>query len=570
MTNREISKILRRTAALLELRGENAFRVKNYINAALTLDKLTVQLSEVSPSDYGTHGFSAGMAEKIAEIRRLGTYPPLDTLEKETPAGLSEMLSLGGLGAKKIRLIRENLGIETLPKLEEACLAGKVAELKGFGEKTQAEILKKIKYKKKQKGKFLFAAAAPYAEELETYLRKQLPENRIALAGEMRRNMEVVEEIAWVIACENPVACFAKTTQILAQWEKLVFSEKTSNPFVWRGYFPENGLKTALHFAKNSRFANECILQTSAPQHLALRANAEEVPLRHLLHTKNYTQETDFYAAIGWQFVPPELREGIFEKTPASEQKIPELLSAENIKGILHCHSTYSDGKNSLAEMAHHCKALGYEYLGITDHSQTAFYANGLKADRIEAQHKEIDQLNAQLAPFKIFKGIESDILSDGSLDYPEEILRTFDFVIASVHANLKMDKEKATNRLLKAIENPYTTILGHPSGRLLLEREGYPLDYCKVLEACAQHKVAVEINANPRRLDLDWRWVQRALNLGVRLSINPDAHEKNGYAHIEYGVRIARKGGLTAAQNLSSLSKTEIEAFFRKKKENL
>jgi DNA polymerase (family 10) len=261
------------------------------------------------------------------------------------------------------------------------------------------------------------------------------------------------------------------------------------------------------------------------------------------------------------------MREGFDEVDLARVNKIPVLLEEKDLRGILHNHSTYSDGKHTLRQMAEYCKELGYDYLGISDHSRTAFYAGGLEIERIEKQQKEIDQLNKELAPFRIFKGIESDILSDGSLDYPENVLASFDFIVASVHSILNMDIKRATERLLRAIENPFTTILGHPTGRLLLRREGYPIDHKTIIDACAKNNVVIEINANPWRLDLDWRWVRYAMEQGVMLSINPDAHEMDGYADMKYGVLVGRKGGLTKKMTLNSLSGKEIAAYFAERK---
>ena len=263
------------------------------------------------------------------------------------------------------------------------------------------------------------------------------------------------------------------------------------------------------------------------------------------------------------QYIPTEMREGYDEVALAKEDKIPTLLEESDLKGILHNHSTYSDGKHTLRQMAEACRDLGYEYLGISDHSRTAFYAGGLDIEAVEKQHHEIDELNKELAPFKIFKGIESDILADGSLDYPEETLKSFDFIVSSIHSILNMDIKRATSRLVTAIENPYTTILGHPTGRLLLRREGYPIDHKTVIDACAKHGVVIEINANPWRLDLDWRWVRYAMEQGVKLSINPDAHEIDGYGDMKYGVLVGRKGGLTKEMTLNALSLSEIETFF-------
>jgi DNA polymerase (family 10) len=265
------------------------------------------------------------------------------------------------------------------------------------------------------------------------------------------------------------------------------------------------------------------------------------------------------------QYIVPELREGLAEVELAKENKLPELIKVEDLKGALHNHTTYSDGANTLKEMADYCKSLGYEYLGICDHSKTAFYAQGLSIERVLEQQQEIDQLNSQYQSFKILKGIESDILNDGSLDYPDDILKSFDFVVASIHSNLKMNEEKATERLIKAIENPYTNILGHPTGRLLLARTGYPINHKKVIDACSANKVSIELNAHPYRLDIDWRWIPYCLEKGIKISINPDAHHLLGLHDMYYGVCVARKGLLDKANCLNSFSLNDLNLFFKK-----
>jgi DNA polymerase (family 10) len=271
--------------------------------------------------------------------------------------------------------------------------------------------------------------------------------------------------------------------------------------------------------------------------------------------------------ALGIQYIVPELREGLNEVDAATTNSIPDLIEYSDIRGSLHNHSTYSDGHNTLREMAEYCKGMGLEYLGICDHSKSAFYANGLSVERIRQQHAEIDHLNSELEPFRIFKGIESDILSDGSLDYTDDILGEFDFVVASIHSNLRMDIDKATSRIITAVSNPFTTILGHPTGRLLLAREGYPVDHKAVIDACADHGVVIELNAHPYRLDLDWRWIRYAISKGVKISVNPDAHSTAGFHDMYYGVCAGRKGFLSSSDTLNCYSLDDIDAFFRARK---
>jgi DNA polymerase (family 10) len=307
-------------------------------------------------------------------------------------------------------------------------------------------------------------------------------------------------------------------------------------------------------------FYRMLVESSSTPEHLAGIDFSQ-------LGIKKYNSEEEVYAGLNVQHCEPELREGHFEIEKAKNHELPKLIEYSDLKGILHNHSTYSDGMNSLQEMAVYCKELGYQYLGICDHSQTAVYADGLKPETVLIQQQEIDRLNQQLFPFKIFKGIESDILSNGELDYEEDMLKSFDFIVASVHANLKMDEAKANARLIKAIENPYTTILGHPTGRLLLGRPGYPIDHKKIIDACAANKVVIELNAHPYRLDIDWRWIPYCLEKGVMISINPDAHQLKGYHDMRYGTYAARKGMLTKEHCLNAMDLSTFEHYLSTKK---
>jgi DNA polymerase (family 10) len=318
-------------------------------------------------------------------------------------------------------------------------------------------------------------------------------------------------------------------------------------------------LPVFIYYASASNYGRQLFLTTASQAHL----NALPLPIDNIV----FGNEIETYASMNMDYIEPEMREGRGEVVLALNHQIPNLIKLDDLKGILHNHTTYSDGTHSLSEMATYAKELGYEYLGICDHSQSAQYAGGLKADAIMKQHEEIDILNQKLAPFKIFKGIESDILGDGNLDYEDSILKSFDFIVASIHSNLKMTEEKAMTRLIRAIENPYTTILGHPTGRLLLMREGYPINHQKIIDACASNGVAIEINANPYRLDLDWRYIDYALSKNVQLSINPDAHEMNGYHDMYFGVCVARKGGLTKDMCLNAKNLNEIAAYFNQKR---
>jgi len=398
-------------------------------------------------------------------------------------------------------------------------------------------------------GWFLYAKVLPFAETLFKQLQTSLPNHQISFTGDFRRKMEVLQKVAILIDADidtihQSVATIHSDYNIQVVDNTLSFTDENACPFI-------------IFATSKELFAKDLLLTTGSQAHLELLKEIQtEIPA--------LATEEAIYKALGLEYIEPELREGLDEVQLAKENKLPTLITFEDLKGTLHNHSTYSDGVHTLAEMARYSKEeLGLEYLGICDHSKTAVYANGLSIERLEQQWAEIDALNQKLAPFKIFKGIESDILSDGSLDYPDEILAKFDFVVASVHSNLKMEEDKATARLIKAIENPYTTILGHPTGRLLLSRAGYALDFKKIIDACAANKVVIEINANPLRLDLDWRWHRYALEKGVLLSINPDAHRTEGLHDMQYGVFVGRKGGLSKDKCLNAFSLAEISDYF-------
>ena len=560
MQNADIIEILELTAKLLELHGENEFKVRGYSTAAFQLDKSSLDLSTVSVEDLiKTQGVGKSIALKIEEIRTTGQLSELNEVLSRTPEGVLEMFKVSGIGAKKIRQIWFDAGIDNLNDLQIACENGQVAKIKGFGEKTQESILKALQFLQSNAAKLRMNKAEALAQILYDDLEKHFKE--VEIVGELRRKTEVVSTIQLLVAADSPMA----VQRVLNGLDFLQQDEKASNPFVWRGKFIDKRIPVEVMVSSPQRFQNEVFIYSSSPKHLAQKVT--NGTLFQLANKQVFESEEAIYEKAEVPFIVPEMREGTFEFNWASKHTNDDLITWEALKGILHNHSTYSDGKHSLADMARFCKELGFQYLGIADHSKSATYASGLNEYRVKQQHEEIDQLNAELAPFKILKGIESDILADGSLDYANDVLASFDYIVASVHQNLKMDIQKATQRLLRAIENPYTTILGHPTGRLLLSREGYPLDYQKIIDACADRGVVIEINASPYRLDLDWRWIQYCLEKGVMLSINPDAHEKDGYFDMHYGVSVARKGGLTREMTFNALSLTEIESFLQKKR---
>ena len=382
------------------------------------------------------------------------------------------------------------------------------------------------------------------------------PDTEILITGQTRRKCEIVTSIEFVCTLSRADIEKYISASILFKEQIPLFKSEIKNDIkiTTCDLIFQESIPVIFYLCQEEQLQNVLFVTTASDLHLQKLGAAYQFDL-----SQTFYSEEEIYESAGLPYFIPELREGLFELDLLNKNDLESLIEAEDLKGILHNHSTYSDGNDTLREMALYCKELGYEYLGICDHSKSAFYANGLSEERIILQHSEIDKLNFELAPFRIFKGIESDILSNGELDYNEDILKTFDFIVASIHSNLRMEEPKATARLIKAIENPYTTILGHPTGRLLLSRPGYPIDHKKVIDACAANNVVLELNANPYRLDIDWRWIPYALEKGVMISINPDAHRKEGYHDMHFGVGSARKGGLTKAMTFNAFTLSEI-----------
>ncbi len=548
----------------MELHDENSFKIRSYSNAAIKLERLSKPLKEHTPDEIeAIDGVGKSMAAFIGNLINKGQAPYLQELLDKTPLGIQEMMTLKGIGPKKIRTLWQTLGIEDNATLLEACQADKVAAIKGFGAKTQQKLIEILKFNNANKGKMRYAEAEPFVALITQTLQQIFPNKVWNVCGDIRRKNPVVEKITIIGDNSIPAADLQKAMESL---HFLSMNEPKSGPCSWRGAVAAHALTVEVILLNPADITKQLLLHSAGKAHLSAVVH-EGKTVYQLLESAHFNDEISFFEHIAHQFIPPEMREGQGEWEMAKEYKIPELLKIDDLKGILHNHSTYSDGKDTLEEMAKHCQSLGFEYLGMSDHSKSAFYANGLYENVVKKQQEEIDALNEKLAPFKIFKGIESDILADGSLDYADNVLSTFDFIVASIHGNLNMDINKATNRLLKAIENPYTTMLGHPTGRLILMREGYPIDHKKVIDACAKYNVIIEINANPKRLDMDWQWVNYALQQGVKLSINPDAHEKAGYDHMRFGVYMGRKGGLTAAQTFNAMPLDEVEKYFNDRK---
>lgn len=550
---------------LMILHDENEFKIKGYNNALFNLERYNESLFQTKVDDLEKiQGVGKNTAKTIDELNQTGKIEALETLKEKTPIGVLEMLKIKGLGTKKIKTIWQQMGIEDTTALLEVIEKGELSKVKGFGEKTAQNIKEMLLFLEANKYKLHYSKAEKIANELCETIRKEFSNDLIEVTGEIRRRLEIINEIKLVVGTDSK----KEVINYFNTLPSIIYDEQHSGPKTWRGKLKEGGVTLVFKFSSKKKFYNTLLSTSSSPIHLS-QTIKDDLTLNKIIQDNILGSEEEAYSKAGVPFIVPEIREGQFEWEAATKDKLPKLVEMNDLNGILHNHSTWSDGKHSLKEMATYCHELGYQYLGISDHSTSAFYyANGLKEERVIDQHKEIDQLNEEMGSFKIFKGIESDILPDGRLDYDDDVLASFDFIVASIHSGLSMDIKKATDRLLTAIANPFTTMLGHPTGRLLLQRKGYPIDHKTIIDACAEYGVIIEINANPWRLDLDWRWVHYATEKGVMLSINPDAHEKDGYADMYYGLCVGRKGGLTAAMTFNSFSLEEVQNHFSKRKE--
>jgi len=549
------SKLLSRLlecAVLLEVRGDNVFRCRAYENGARALEGL-----EGEPVDWieggilkGVKGVGKGMIEHVEEWVRNGELEIYEELRGEIPDGIPEMLGIPGVGAKKVRYLWQEEGIDSLEALQAAAEGGAIAEMPGFGKKSAEKILVGIEMRKKFSERHRLGDATARATVLIDHL-SALPEiDEIQLAGSLRRKRETIKDLDVVVVSKKPEAvmeAFIGAPEV----ERVVNHGPTKSSVVF-----EDGIPADLRVVKRSEFAAALNYFTGSKEHNThLRGRAKGMGLRlneyglfkgEAKRSLPCPNEAAIYKHLGLAYVEPELREDTGEIEAAEEGKLPELIQEGDMRGLLHCHSTYSDGKSTLREMVGAAKEAGFAYFGICDHSQTAGYAGGLKEKDVLRQHKEIDRLNEEGGKkFAVLKGIESDILGDGSLDYPDTFLNRFDFVVVSIHGQMSMPREKMTDRICKALEHPAATIFAHPSGRLLLKRDPYELDYDRVFKTAAEHRVAIEINANPHRLDLDWRYIKQAKRAGCFFSVNPDAHHTSGIENIKYGIGIARKGWL-------------------------
>ena len=550
MGNKEIAAQFNLLAALMDLHGENAFKIKTYLSAYQSLRKWDRPLNEMSPAEIAAiPGVGSSAAAKIKELLTKGVMEPLESLKAKTPIGIQQLLTIKGMGPRKIKVIWDSLGVESPAELLYACNENRLVKLPGFGLKTQEDLAAKITYFLDSQNRYLYGVIENDLNGFEKKWNKTFPDYQFSWAGEVARKSPIISSIQCVVSPLFDIS-------LLEKLDEAELIEQTG----------DNNFSILYADRYTIRFT------TSAPGESIMNWSrlTMNTPLFNKLEPsiKKYkgNEIDEFLNKNGYKGLPVELmdHDDIEQADPGLWS---DLIKEEDIMGVVHNHSTYSDGIHTLEEMATHVRDKGYTYFGICDHSQSAFYANGLSPERVYEQFEEIDRLNKKLAPFVIIKGIESDILNDGSLDYDADLLSKFELVVASVHSNLRMDEEKATARLIAAVENPFTHILGHPTSRLLLARPGYPIDHKKVIDACAANGVAMELNANPQRMDIDYKWLQYCQEKGVRVSINPDAHSRTQLGYIRYGVFTARKGGLKKQNCLNAMKYPEFKKWLETKK---
>jgi len=567
----DVVKILNFMADLLDLESDNPFRSRSFRSGARALEGLAGDLSQLVEARELTSvkGIGESIAAVIADLLTTGSTGRLDELLEAIPEGVRDMLSIAGLGPKKIRVIWKEMGIEDIEVLAEACREGRLAGFKGFGAKSEAKILQGIDYMESVSGMFLRVECEKVAAELLDYVAGCTAVGRVEVAGSYRRAKEVMKDLDLVISTADPAA----VVEHICSWPR-------SAEVVARGESKTSlrcpgGLGVDFRIVEDSQFPFALCHFTGSKEHnTEMRARAKKQGLKlneyGLFRGDELAEcgsEEEIHRALGLDFIAAELRENFGEIELAADSSLPELVEEADIRGLVHLHTDYSDGEAGIEEMAEAARARGLSYMGVTDHSQSAFYAGGLKPDDVKRQHEEIDSINASMKDFRIFKGIESDILADGSLDYEDEVLELFDFVIASLHSSFNQPLEEMTNRVLRAIANPYTTMLGHVTTRLLLRRDGVALDMEKILTAASADGVVVEVNANPRRLDLDWRHGPRARELGLLTSVNPDAHTVEGIGDIRFGVGIARKAGFEASRVVNTLDADSFGEFIGRRR---
>lgn len=576
LSKEEIIEILDHLAQLLELRGENSFKIRAYQRAARALETLSEPLEQlVEEGRLGeVEGIGKAIEEKVTELVTMGKLPYYDELVASFPATLFELFELQGLGAKKIKILHETLGVNSIADLQTVCESGKVAELAGFGEKSAANILKAIKFYHEHAGLFRIDQVAPLAEQLLADLRAHPDVGQCQAAGSFRRCKEALGDLDLLVSSKKPEAVSHFFTKHPLVQEIIAHGPTKSSVRL------EIGFQCDLRVVRPEEFPFALIYFTGNKEHnIRLRNRALEQGWS--LNEYRYTvqqgaaapppihDEAEFYASLGLSYIPPELREDRGEIVAAEAGTLPKLLEWTELRGTFHCHTTASDGKSTLREMALAAQELGLDYLGIADHSKSSYQANGLTEERLLQQQQEIKKLNKELFPFHLFSGTECDILKDGSLDFSDEVLASLDYVVASVHSSFGLSETAMTDRIIRAIQNPYVTMLGHLTGRRFFSRDPYPVNIPAIIEAAAATGTMIELNASPYRLDMDWRWWSLAKEKGVKCVINPDAHSTQGLQNIKYGCLIARKGWLTKEDVVNTRSLEKIIPLLEVKRKN-
>ena len=570
---KDVIHTLEEMAILLDLKGENPFKIRAFSNAARTLQGLSEDINQLIETGEITKikGIGKAIAAVITELIQTGKSTNYKELKASIPPGMIDMLRISGMGPKKVKALWEKLGISTIGELEYACNENRLVDIEGFGQKTQANILLGIEMLKRYVDKHLLSTARREAEALYEQIKNFPGVIRIEIAGSIRRWKEIIKDIDILISAQD-----SDRTQImdmfasLSQISTIVAKGNTKSSITLA-----NGINADLRIVTDKQFPYALHHFTGSKEHnVAMRRHAKKMNFKmneyglYQDDIKNIPSQTeeDIFNQLDMQYIHPELRENYGEIQAAHNWEIPKLVEKNDILGVIHVHSQYSDGVNTIREMAEAAFNMGYQYIAISDHSKNASYANGLKEIRIIEQHKEIDEIHREFKDFRILKSIECDIMADGSLDYTDEILSKFDLIIASVHYKFSMTEQEATDRVLEAFQNPYVTILGHPTGRLLLAREGYPINMLKVIQKAGELGVAIELNSNPHRLDIDWRFLREAKRQNVKISINPDAHRIEGINDIRYGLGIARKGWLGKNDVLNCLSAEDLLHFAKKR----
>ena len=589
MTKSQIAAVLEEIATLLELKDENVFKIRAYVNAARSLETFGGNIADLQDEEALAKipGVGKAIAAKIKELAATGKLKYVEELRAEFPAAILELFSISGLGAKKIKALYEQLHISSIEQLRAACESGKVAELPGFGETTQTKICAAIEQRAKHSGYFQVGQIAAETENLRRDLAAHPDALQVDVAGSYRRRREIVRDVDFVVASKKPaeiMESFVKhplVESIIArgptktsvrlrsgiQCDLRVVSS-AEYPFALN-YFTgskEHNIEMRGRALAHGWTLNEYRLAKLPPDPKA-EVRAGRTPKKAASKIPKVREEADLYRALGLDFVAPELRENCGEFEAAEDHSLPRLIEKENLRGTFHCHTVASDGHNTLEEMAAAAQELGLEYLGIAEHSKSSMQAHGLDAEKLQSQIAAIRKLNKKFDGFRLFAGVECDILRDGKLDFDDDILSQLDFVVASVHSVFNLSETEMTKRVIRAMQNPFVTILAHPTGRLLLKREPYSIDIPAVLAAAAATGTWIELNAAPKRLDLDWRWWPKAKAIGVKCVINPDAHRVERLQDLWFGVGIARKGWLTRPDVMNCLPLGKIEAALEAKR---